>query len=75
MVYDRVSHITHLGARGPAVMLHGIQHLGGHDYRLGRGVGRVNNFLLHQRHFGRRHFQPQIAPGHHNTVGRGQNFF
>ena len=72
-VKDGVGHVGHLGPGGPGVAHHGVQHLGGGDHRLARLEALADDLLLEDGHPGGWDLHPQVAPGHHDAVGGGEN--
>ena len=72
-IVDGVSHVGHLRPGGPGVAHHGVQHLGGGDDRLARLEALADHLLLQDGHPGGGNFHTQVAPGHHNAVGGGQD--
>ena len=50
-----------------------LQHLGGGDHRLGRGVGLGDEHLLGPRHRLQGDLHAQVAAGDHDAVGRGDD--
>ena len=73
-VVDGVGHVGGLGAGGPGVLHHGVQHLGGGDHLLARQVGFLNQLLLQHRHVLQGDFHAHVAPGHHDAVHHPQDF-
>ena len=65
-----VGNVGGLGAGRAGVVDHRLQHLGGHDHRLGVLAGHLDGPLLHQRHLLQRQLHPQVAAGHHDRVER-----
>ena len=67
-VQYRIGDVGGLRTSGPGVLDHRLEHLGGHDHRLGVLAGDLNGPLLHQWHFLQRQFHPEITPGDHDRV-------
>ena len=72
-VKDGVGHVGHLRPGGPGVAHHGVQHLGGGDDGLARLEALSDHLLLQDGHLGGGDLHPQVAPGHHDAVGGGQD--
>ena len=62
------------GARGLAAMGHRLQHLRGDDHRLPQAHRLANECLLQDGDVLDRHLNAQVAAGHHDAVGRGEDF-
>ena len=71
-VEDGVGHVGSLGPGGTGIFDHGIQHLGGHNHRLGVFPGDLDGAFLHQRHLLQWAFHTQVTAGHHDAV-KGKN--
>ena len=79
--HDRVGAVEHrvgavggLGAGGARVVDHGLEHLGGHDDRLGPAACQFDGALLNDRHFLQRKLHAEVATGHHDGVERVDDF-
>ena len=72
-VVDRVGHVGDLGARGPRVLDHRLQHLRGGDHRLAELGGAADDVLLNGGNLLRRQLDAQVAAGHHDGVGGGED--
>ena len=72
-VKDGVGHVGHLGAGGPGVADHGVQHLGGGDDVLACPDGGLDHPLLEDGHLVGGDLHAQIAPGNHDAVGGGDD--
>ena len=53
---------------GRGVVDHRLQHLGGHDDRLGVAAGLVDDLLLQERHVLERALHAEVAAGDHEAV-------
>ena len=69
-IQDGVGHVGGLGPGGARIAHHRFQHLGGGDHRLAPLVAGGDQAFLDGGHFFGRHLDPQVAPGHHDAVGR-----
>ena len=69
-VEDGVRDVGGLGPGGPRVLDHRLEHLGGHDDRLGAAAGLVDDQLLVDRHVLERALHAEVAAGHHHPVER-----
>src|SRR5580765_7674120 len=74
-VKNCVGNVTGLGARGARVFDHRLEHLGGGDDGLAPGGGATNDVLLNDGNFLGGHLDPEVAAGHHDSVGYFENFF
>ena len=72
-VVNGVGHVGDFGARGPRVLDHRLQHLRCGDDRLGVLGGAADDVLLNGGNHLRRHFNAEVAAGHHDAVGDLQN--
>jgi len=72
-IEDRIRHIGSLGARGPRVLDHAVEHLRRSDHRLARGIAPLNDVLLVNRHTLGGRFDAKIAARHHDRVRLLQN--
>ena len=72
-VVNGIGHVGDLRTGGTGVLDHGIQHLGGSDHRLSGGHTLGNDTLLNGGDLRKVNLHAHIAPGHHDTVGHGQD--
>ena len=72
-VENGVGAVGGLSPRGPRVLDHGLQDLGGHDDRLGLAAGQLDGALLHQRDGLQGHLHTEVATGHHDAVEGGDD--
>src|SRR5438093_13011467 len=70
-VEDGVRHVRGLGARGPWMVDHRLEHLRGGDDRLAAPVRLPDEALLHDGDFLERQLHAQVAPSHHPRLRRG----
>ncbi len=68
-VEDGVGDVGGLGAGGPRVGHHRLEHLGGHDHRLAVTPAHGDDLLLPHRNLVQRHLDPEISARHHHGVG------
>ena len=68
-----VGHVGHLGPGGTGIADHGVQHLGGGDDRQAGPDGGLDHLLLEDGHLVGGDLHAQIAPGHHDAVGGGDD--
>ena len=68
-VVDCVGDVRGLGAGGPWVLDHGLEHLGGGDDGFAELGGAADDVLLHGRDFFGRDLDAEIAAGDHDGVG------
>ena len=71
---DGIGYVRHLGARGPRIVNHALQHLCGYDDGLVRTNRLVDQQTLDAGDTFLRHLDAQVAAGHHDAVGRLENF-
>ena len=71
---DRVGDVRDLRAGGPRVVDHALEHLRGHDDGLVGADGLVHESALDARDALLGHFDAQVAAGHHDAVGRFEDF-
>ena len=72
-IQNGIGHVTHLRPGGTGIGGHAVQHLGGGDDGDSQAVGLADQLFLQQRHILRGDFHPQITPGHHHAIAKGQD--
>ena len=72
-IVNGVGHVRDLRPGGAGVAHHGVQHLGGRNHRFARLKALADHLLLEGGDLGGGNLHPQIAPGHHDPVGGGQD--
>ena len=73
-VQHGIGHVGRLRARRLAVMGHRLQHLRGNDHRFPKAHRLADERLLQDGDVLDRHLDPQVAAGHHDAVGSGEDF-
>jgi hypothetical protein len=72
-VVDRVGHVADLGPGRGRLLDHALEHLGRDDHRLAGHLAPPDQVLLHDRHLGEVHLDPEVPAGDHQPVARLQD--